>query len=85
MNAQLTQQQIWALQQFARVHGRTWKSALRARWERGNWLSDEYASDLQTLRNTHGPSWLARFRMPERKHTRSNPEHGQEAAGQVCE
>ncbi len=59
-----TTSQILALQQFATLHGRTWKSMLRRRWERGDWMSDEPSCELQQVRNAFGPSWLTRFRFP---------------------
>jgi hypothetical protein len=56
----LTPAQVAALQDFARAHGRRWKSALRDLWMRS-----AASPVLHQLRNTHGPSWLASFRLPE--------------------
>ena len=51
--------QIEALQLFARTHGRSWKSRLRTEWS--NATADPL---LHRLRNTHGPLWLERYRLP---------------------
>jgi hypothetical protein len=56
----LTQAQIAVLQDFARANGRNWKSALRDLWMRA-----AAGPTLHDLRNTHGPSWLANFRLPK--------------------
>ncbi len=56
----LTDEQCRALVVYAAQHGRTWKARLRDEWMRA-----AAAPELHRLRNTHGPSWLARFRMPE--------------------
>ena len=70
----LTAQELEALQTFAKEQGRTWKSKLsdtywyNARiWE--EWNGMECSKDkgylLHSLRNTHGPSWLADFKLPK--------------------
>ena len=52
--------QIEALQLFARMHGSRRKSRLRVEW------SDATADPLlHQLRNTHGPAWLERYRLPK--------------------
>jgi hypothetical protein len=60
-------EQIEALKEFAVAHGRNWKSALREAWMTGNYEGIEpygnTAAYLQQIRNTFGPSWLAKFRL----------------------
>jgi hypothetical protein len=58
----LTSEQEAAVVDFARRFGRTWKAALRTKWM--------YASAeplLMQLRNSHGPDWLYRYRLPQAK------------------
>jgi len=55
----LTPDQLRALQDFARRHGPRWKAHLRELWMRAT-----ACPTLHQLRNTHGPSWLDRFRLP---------------------
>lgn len=55
----LTTVQLECLQDFARANGRQWKAALRDCWMRST-----ASPTLHQLRNTHGPSWLATFRLP---------------------
>lgn len=46
----------------ARV-GRNYKTLIRTAWETGNYSNDclgEWSSQLQTIRNTFGPSWLVK-------------------------
>jgi hypothetical protein len=68
-------EQIEALKEFAKVHGRNWKSALREAWMTGNYEGIEpygnTAAYLQQVRNTFGPSWLVRFRLDEDRKTGS--------------
>ncbi len=59
---QPTPEQLAALRQFARLEGRTWKSALRESWMNGVYRSDVDSASLQQVRNAFGPSWLVRFR-----------------------
>lgn len=56
MKNTLTISQLDALQRYAAVNGRTWKSQLLADWTNGH-----SRGELQVLRNTLGPSWLVRF------------------------
>lgn len=48
-----------------------WKHALRDLWETGRYndkmLNQHDIALLQQVRNEHGPSWLERFRFPEKK------------------
>jgi len=62
----LTQDQLQQLQQFAVQEGRLWKGRLRDAWMRGQQpkLNGESSATLYALRNTHGPSWLAGYRLP---------------------
>jgi len=59
----LTPSQLHSLQIFAALHGRCWKQHLRAAWMNARGVTP----DLHHLRNTHGPSWLDGFRLPNRK------------------
>lgn len=56
----LTDHQLRALQVFADRHGRRWKEQLRQAWMN----AAPIGPTLHQLRNTHGPSWLDRFRLP---------------------
>lgn len=58
----LTPEQVDALRRYAKKHGRTWKSKLRDAWM-GMPPHDD-AGTLRGLRNSHGPTWLDRFRLP---------------------
>ena len=64
MSHTLTVEQLAALQTFARENGRNWKSALRHSWETGDYCTNADSASLQQIRNTFGPSWLVRFRLP---------------------
>jgi hypothetical protein len=58
----LNHETLNALKQFAQKHGRNWKSVLREAWMYdGPWSG---TGCLRRLRNTHGPSWLAKFKLP---------------------
>lgn len=62
-----TPQQVKALQVWAREQGRTWKAALREAWMSGNYGHTTAATNqLQQVRNTLGPSWLTRYKLPVR-------------------
>lgn len=67
MSAPLTSDELDAIAQFANEHGRTWKAELRDLWMRA-----AAPPTLHRLRNTHGPSWLVAFRLPNRDQDRSN-------------
>lgn len=54
----LTSEEHEALHAFAQQHGRTWKSQLLRLWEKA-----AAPPILHALRNTHGPSWLVRYRL----------------------
>ena len=55
----LMQAQAVALRGYARAHGPRWRPLLRAEW-----LNDTAEPLLHGLRNSHGPFWLAAFRLP---------------------
>lgn len=57
--------QIAALRAYAARHGRRWKSILNNVWMGGSPYDD--GGTLRRLRNTHGPSWLQRYRLPKAK------------------
>ena len=56
----LMQAQAIALCSYARAHGHGWKPLLRTEW-----LNDTAEPLLHGLRNSHGPYWLAAFRLPD--------------------
>jgi len=57
--AELTEQQDEALQSYAEWCGEGWKVQLSYDWmNAGSNYPGEWC-ELQRLRNTHGPSWLA--------------------------
>ena len=60
MNEPSTEQMI-ALREWARVHGRTWKAALRQAWETGDYGDFAASNYLQQVRNEFGPAWLVRL------------------------
>ncbi len=62
--APLTAEQLQALRHFAKRQGRYWKDRMRDMWMHGAHISGSDADVvLYTLRNTHGPRWLNRFRL----------------------
>ena len=67
--AVLNAEQLKAIREWAKVHGRAWKAALRLAWESGDYDGIEpygnTAAYLQQVRNTFGPSWLMRFILHE--------------------
>ncbi len=60
-----TTDQIRTLKDFARIHGRLWKSVLRHAWMDGDYQGFERGHLLQQIRNTLGPGWLMRFVLPK--------------------
>lgn len=64
----LTPEQIAALAAYATAHGRFWRADLRFHWERGGGVDGPHGCILYALRNTHGPSWLARYRPANTAH-----------------
>jgi hypothetical protein len=65
----LTGEELRALTSWAEQHGRYWKEPLRDLWNRAVVSLGMPNSDRDTtvyaLRNSHGPSWLRRFRLPK--------------------
>lgn len=61
----LTVEELEALRTYASMHGRTWKSKLSSWWQSSPVVSSEPARLVYCLRNTHGPSWLDKFKLPE--------------------
>jgi hypothetical protein len=62
MKRELTPEQLTALQAYAASHGRTWKAQLNYEWQSGT-----AHGPLQQIRNSFGPSWLIRFKLPKEK------------------
>ncbi|TKT57446.1 hypothetical protein YA62_020895 [Agrobacterium sp. LC34] len=60
----LDPQEEAALQDYAARHGRSWKRILNRAWM-GEAPCDD-GQVLRKLRNTHGPTWLDRYRLPKR-------------------
>ncbi len=63
-----TAEQMEALRTFAAANGRNWKQSLRHCWETGcysDYSGTERSDLLQRVRNSFGPSWLVRFRLPD--------------------
>lgn len=63
----LTEPQQVALDNFRRHFGRKWKAELRASWFAARIWKDQSGAVhdgiiLHSLRNTHGPSWLAKYK-----------------------
>ena len=62
----LTAEQLEAIGDYARQHGRTWKSQLNH-----DWMTGQTSGPLQQIRNQFGPSWLIRFKLPAEREERS--------------
>jgi hypothetical protein len=60
----VTMQQWVSLRQWYDWHGKGWRKQLWLAWQNGNYgnIPTDIAADLQHLRNTKGPSWLARVK-----------------------
>jgi hypothetical protein len=62
----LSAKQKAALRKLAESNPFRWKKQLRELWEHHNVVDgSDFWTTLYSLRNTHGPSWLARFRLSE--------------------
>lgn len=61
--APLTAKQTDALKTLAASNPFRWKQQLRDCWEGGRSDGSPLWTTLYSLRNTHGPSWLVRFRI----------------------
>lgn len=49
------------LRKYALDHGRYWKADLRDSWMNGVYLNSDASAELQTIRNSLGPTWLSKF------------------------
>ena len=58
MKRPLTTEELKALEAFAEYAGHDWKLQLMYAWRRG-----AFPGIIHGLRNTHGPSWLAEFKL----------------------
>lgn len=58
-------EQLNALCIFAASRGRTWKSKLNDCWMTGSYGFADDSMNLQQVRNSFGPSWLVKFRLPQ--------------------
>ena len=56
----LTADELAALKAYAARKGRTWKDQLNT-----DWYYARLTGLLHSLRNTHGPRWLADFKLPK--------------------
>lgn len=72
MKQTLTAEQLKALQDWAKVYGRNWKTPLRDAWMDGDYHGFKDCNYLQQIRNTFGPSWLVSFRLPAPENTFQN-------------
>lgn len=61
----LTDEEVQVLQDYAAKHGRYWKTVLNRVWM-GEAPYDD-GGTLRRLRNSHGPTWLDRYRLPKRQ------------------
>lgn len=73
---ELTTEEQAALRAWADEHAPRWKAALRLAWETGDYSGSKHEAALQRIRNTLGPSWLVKYRLPV------NPSH--ETKGYSC-
>jgi len=54
--------EVAALKRYASANGRTWKSILLHAWQ----IADAtLPGPVYSLRNSHGPSWLVAFKLPD--------------------
>lgn len=58
-------EQLQALKDWAKEHGKKWKSALRDAWMSGDYKGFDNSPALQRIRNSGGPSWLVKFKLTE--------------------
>jgi hypothetical protein len=56
----LSPEAIVALREYAAKHGICWKLRLSEDWMRAS-----APAVLHALRNSHGPAWLERFKLPK--------------------
>lgn len=64
----LTPEELRELCNFAAIEGRKWKDVILYQyWMRGITVRDRKCKEyplLYGLRNTHGPTWLDKFKLP---------------------
>jgi hypothetical protein len=67
---QLTAEELRELRSWAKQYGRYWKMHLRYLWNRAGLArytlgmpNSDRDTTVYALRNSHGPSWLRRFRL----------------------
>lgn len=65
---QVDSETLAELQKFAKAEGRTWKEKLNDHWMRAS-----APGGLHRLRNTHGPEWLASYKLPAEETACPNP------------
>lgn len=58
MTKEITTSQHEALKAFATANGRGWKKELQFQW-----MKATATPELHALRNSHGPRWLAKFKI----------------------
>lgn len=62
-------EQMAAIQRFAKLNGRRWKTVLWGAWMNGSYryvvAQDGDAALLQQVRNQFGPAWLDKLRLPK--------------------
>ena len=59
-----TPEQLAALQEFAEMYGRCWKSQLQTAWQLGYTRREAHLKPhLQQIRNQFGPEWLSKFKL----------------------
>ena len=62
---QPTPEQLAALQRYARDNGRNWKRELCSAWFDGSDVTRNVDGPyLRQVRNTFGPQWLMKFKLP---------------------
>jgi hypothetical protein len=68
VSAPLTDVELAAMWAWRKVYGRRWRTALWSAWQRHEYMgvADRHVQPLAYLRNSRGPNWLARFKMPVR-------------------
>ncbi len=66
---QPTDEQMAAIERFAKLNGRKWKTVLWSAWMNGSYRHVIAQKDddalLQQVRNQFGPTWLETFRLPK--------------------
>ena len=60
--ADLTEEQAQRLKDFARKHGKDWKSVLSSMWWTGRDANEPDGHLLRQIRNQAGPTWLSNLK-----------------------